>query len=440
MNVSADSPVEKLFVRYWDNALTAAEADELATLLTRDPAARDLFQFLSMQAVAAAELPADRLPAPDENAHTRAPKEPRNRSRRQMLGVLGGGMAAGVGALALGRWFWHESIGKASRAIPVRVTGARGAVTVRTADGRVLPSEGAVPTGATVSTRGLGATAVLAYQDGSSVSLLNDSVITVHESGRLLLLHQGTASAELRPRADDQRLTLTTALLALARVNDTAVTVGNGKRSTEIEVHHGSVSVSAPTGEPMAVVRGGELLTVGANGVRTQQPIPETPDAFSWDLTKPLPDGWLVGRREVAAGVPLVRCEAWPDPYYGHTVMHQIRSAEQWGRGLFRLTDGSSIHVRYRAERDAPKGQVCMCVRTAQSRCSDTGMLEYNGGFAACAAGEWRWLRIPAAAMLSNKHAPGFGAPWVGFLVIFNTFETDVGLEIAEFRVLPPGK
>ena len=34
-----------------------------------------------------------------------------------------------------------------------------------------------------------------------------------------------------------------------------------------------------------------------------------------------------------------------------------------------------------------------------------------------------------------NKHAPKFGPPWVGFLVIFNTFEIDLGLEVAEFRV-----
>jgi hypothetical protein len=298
-----------------------------------------------------------------------------------------------------------------------------------------------VPTGSTVSTQGLGSTAVLTYPDGSTVSLLNDGALTIHESGRVLLLHQGMASAELRPRADDERLTLTTALFTLANVNDTSLTVGHGARSTEIEVHHGSVSVSAPTGEPMAVVREGELLTVGANGVRTQQPTPATPGEFCWALAESLPEGWRVGRREVVGGTPVVRCEAWPDPYYDRTVMHQIRSNEQWARGLFSLVDGSTVHLRYRAKRSSPKGQVCFCVRTPQSRCPDTGMLEYNGGFeAGTATSEWRWLRIPAESMLANKHRPSFGPPWVGFLVIINTFETDVGLEVAEFRVSPPGK
>jgi hypothetical protein len=66
-------------------------------------------------------------------------------------------------------------------------------------------------------------------------------------------------------------------------------------------------------------------------------------------------------------------------------------------------------------------------------------MLHYDGGFAAT-AGEWETLHIPIVQMLRNKHAPEFKAPWVGFLVIFNTYETDVGLEVAEFRIDRPNK
>ena len=93
--------------------------------------------------------------------------------------------------------------------------------------------------------------------------------------------------------------------------------------------------------------------------------------------------------------------------------------------------------MRYRAERTG-RGQVCFCTRTADPRCPDTGMFEYNGGFEAT-AGDWRWIEVRAPDMFMNKHAPQFDAPWVGFLVIFNTFETDLGLEVAEFRVTRPG-
>ncbi len=461
MNTSPLSRVEELFVRYWDNALSPTETDELAELLASDPAVLDCFQFLSTQAVASAELPPIAFPAFDVEHEAAKESEEAGRecglgrvppnksggwSRRRMLRLLGGGLAAGISAFAFGRTFWRGRDdrdgrdGEPDETTQVRVIAVHGTATVRAADGKLISATGTVPTGATVSIQGLGSTATLLYPDGSTVALLNDSALTVHESGRLLLLHQGMANAELCPREDGQRLTLTTPLLSLSHVNDTSVIVGQGLRSTEIEVRQGSVSVSAPTGEPMTVVRQGELLTVGANGIRTQQPIPTTPEEFFWNLADPLPEGWVVGRREVAGNTPLVRCEAWPDPYYNGTVMYQIRSDKQWTRGLFRLVEESGIHVRYRAKRNSPKGQVCFCVRTMQSWSSETGMLEYNGGFQATSAGEWRWLHIPAGSMLANKHTPAFSAPWVGFLVIFNTFETDVGLEVAEFRVTSPGK
>ena len=112
-----------------------------------------------------------------------------------------------------------------------------------------------------------------------------------------------------------------------------------------------------------------------------------------------------MGRREVVDGTPVVRCEAWPDPYYNGTVMYQIRSDKEWGRGTFRLTEESGIHVRYRTRRDSPKGQVCFCARTLLSKCSDTGMLEYNGGFQASPDGAWRWLHIQPPPVHARQQA-----------------------------------
>ena len=42
--------------------------------------------------------------------------------------------------------------------------------------------------------------------------------------------------------------------------------------------------------------------------------------------------------------------------------------------------------------------------------------------------------RIPVIGGLD----PSAYVVYVGFLLIFNTFETDLGLEVAEFRVTPP--
>jgi ferric-dicitrate binding protein FerR (iron transport regulator) len=440
-----------LFVRYWDNTLGPAETEELERRLATDPQAREAFQLFAMQAVAASELPAVARPAASHSPsditpepQPCVPEPPRAESpaavkkwgwtRRRLLQYVGGGLAAGVGGIVLGRWVLGDSRNR------VRLISVQGAVSVRTADGRTVAPEGPVPSGATVSTSGFGS-AVLAYRDGSTVSLIGDSALTVHDDGRRLRLHQGIASADIRPREDeDDRLTIVTPLVTLPAMSGVLLTLGQGVRATEVEVQLGSVAVSAPSGEPLAVVRQGELLTVGADGARRQQPTPPTPDEFAWDLTRPLPEGWHVGSREITPDGPVVRAERYPDPYYRHTEMYQIRSDHHWTRGFFRLSEESVVHVRYRASRPMDRGQVCFCVRTPQSRCPDTGMLEYNGGFKASEPGKWNELRVRAAEMLSNKHPPKFGPPWIGFLVIFNTFETEIGLQVSEFRVTAPGR
>jgi hypothetical protein len=182
------------------------------------------------------------------------------------------------------------------------------------------------------------------------------------------------------------------------------------------------------------------LLTVRAGGGRRKQPLVETPREFAWDLTGSLPEGWHVGRLERPDAGPVVRPDEYPDPYYNGTVMHQIRSDKQWTRGFFTLDRDSVIRVKYRVEKAGP-GQVCFCVRTPNRRSPETGMLEWNGTFALAPPGEWQWLDVPAEKMLlpPNRHAPRFGAPWVGFLVILNTYTADLGLRVAEFRVTRPG-
>ena len=50
-----DPRLDELFARYWDDALSDAEAAELDRRLATDPAARDWFRFLSLQAAVAAE-------------------------------------------------------------------------------------------------------------------------------------------------------------------------------------------------------------------------------------------------------------------------------------------------------------------------------------------------------------------------------------------------
>ena len=65
-------------------------------------------------------------------------------------------------------------------------------------------------------------------------------------------------------------------------------------------------------------------------------------------------------------------------------------------------------------------------------------MLECNGAFVHAKPGAWQVLEVKAHEMSDNVHAPKFDSPWVGFLVIFNTYRSDIGLKVAGFEVIPP--
>jgi len=415
--------LDELFVRYWDDALTDAEAAELERRLTADPADRDWFRLLTLQAVTAAELSAV--------ARAEAAPPPGYWTRRRVLRYLGAGLAASVAAGVVGRRWLPEAA-----APPARLALARGEVKVVAQDGTAVRAGEPIRPGAMVSTHGPNSWAMLACPDGTSVALASDSALTLAAAGRWLLL-RGNATADVRQPAAGDPLVLATAVATLTGLGGAVATLGHAARATEVGVYRGRVIVSAPSGERLAVLGQGEMLTVGSDGDHHKQSIPTTPDEFAWDLTRPLPAGWQVGRREVAADGPVVRPEFWFDPYH-QAEMSQIRSDHQWAKGFFRLYPDSVVRVRYRAEQAGP-GQICFCVRTADTRSPDTGMLEYNRGFEATGPGGWRWLEVRAADLLANAHAPKFDPPWVGFLVIFNTYKADLGLKVAEFRVARPG-
>lgn len=448
MNPPPDVRLAELFVRYWDDALTPVEARELEQRLATDHAARAWFQTLVLQAVAAADLStarpesarcAEAVPLSSEPAAPELLGRPHRWNRRRVLGFFGGGLAASVAAVALGRWMSSDPARPAPLDRHARLGSVRGDVTVRAADGNALPTDGPVPPGSTVATAGPGASAVLFYPNGTNVALTEDSAVTLDLTGDRLQIDRGVVAADVRPPlVGGAPLVVATTETVLTGDAGVVMTLYQAARATEVGVQRGSVNVSAPTGRPLGEVRGGELLTVGSDGNLERHAIRDTPDVYAFDPTRPLAAGWAVGRIGAAGKAPVLVPEFWFDPYHGRQ-MYQIRSDKQWTRGFFRLTRDSVVRVRYRVDRSGP-GQVCFCVRTPDVRSPDTGMLEWNDTYVAgTGADEWQTIEVRAGKMLANKHAPKFSNPWIGFLFIFNTYDTNLGLQVAEFRVSPPG-
>ncbi len=432
MKLPPDPRLDVLFARYWDNVLTDTELHELEQRLATDPAARDWFRFLCLQATTIGDLSAvARVEAPPPPP---VPSSPTRRwSRRQVFGLVGAGVAASVTGVLTHPW-WG-----APDPTAVKLVAIRGAVRVTTLDGEITPILGrAVAPGGTVTTYGDDASARLFCTDGTEISLAGDSSLTLATSGRTLLLRRGYATADLRPQPPESGLILSTAAASLACPTGALVTLQHQSEATEVGVRTGDVAVSAPTGESLGVVGAGELLIVQNNAGR-KQPMPATPEHFAWDLTGELPAGWHVGKRVVTPEGPVVVPDLYNDPYHNHTPMWQIRSNKQWARGFFRLLPDSQLAIRYKVEKTGG-AQMVVCVRSETTAGAATSVVEYNGAFIADPSGKWQTLEVKAEDMSGegNSAAPAFGAPWIGFLVIFNTYKIDLGLRIAEFRVTRP--
>ena len=357
-------------------------------------------------------------------------------TRRKILRYIGGGTAAIVVAGYVGRQDWGVQ-----DYVPtgVQLTAHKGEVTLRTASGKNLRLTGDIPPGSRLATIGPVSSAVLSCPDGSEISFMGDSEVALVGGGTRLVLRQGAATAKVPYHGRVPEFTiLQTAQASLVRLSNVLLTLARTQRGTEVVVQKGVAAVDAPNGKSCGIVRAGELLTVRADGDCSKQTVLATPDDFAWDVKKPLPSGWHVGVREETTSGPVIVPEFWLDPYY-QVEMCQIRSDKQWARGFFRLHPDSIIRIRYWVERPGPS-QLVIVVRTESHSDPTTGVLECNGAFGRAKPREWQQLEVKASDMFDTVHAPKFDAPWVGFLVIFNTYRSDIGLKIAKFEVIGPSE
>ncbi|MCU0706547.1 MAG: FecR family protein [Fimbriiglobus sp.] len=419
---------DRLLARYWDGNLSPAEWETLNHRLESDPEARRWFREVCLHAVAASDAV---VPAEAADATASGPAAPtvRKISRRAALGV---GVAAGLATGVLLTRQFGELLDPSP--VGLLVTWTRGRVTC---DGKALEAGNVVPPGSTLSTAGPTSSAVLELPDGSTLCLSADTTVRVPASGGRVVVEQGGVTADLRPSQDDEPSAMVgTSEVGVRAVAAAGVDVSTAGRETELTVQRGQVMVSAGDRGPLAV-RDGELFTASADGGSAVRPAPILSDKFVLDFVDRLPEGWRVGRREETPTGPALAPDLWYDPYHAER-MWQIRSQQSWVRGLVRVFPDSIVRVRYRADRTAD-GQVVLVVRRPRSTFKESGCLEWNGRFEACAPDEWRTLTVRAADMLDNHEGPRFAPPWVAFLLIFNTYTEDLGLRVADFRVTRPG-
>ena len=417
--------IDDLFVRYWDNSLTDAQAEEFARMLRDDPAARQHFQILCLQATAAADAAS---PAVSATSATRQP----GLSRRQLFGLAGVGCgltaAFGVGAL------WPTAVRRPVGAVLVRTIGR---VLVRSE----LASLGTlVSPGDTLAVEGLGSSAVLECHDGSEVVLSGDTVATLDAgSGPRLVVHRGGVSADMAAGGPDALTLATGEATAASGSERSRLTLGRFGRQTEVGVLEGLVRLARPGGRMLLEVGGGEIGTVTPNAARKELRLP-LPNVYAWDLASPLPAGWEAGRVEYAPDGPVLTATHWDGNKYARPAV-MARSQNGWTSGLVSLDHDSVLTVKYRVAAPVDAVQVFIVARPETLVDSTAMVFDIIRTKGNHPPGQWQTVtaRIGDLKVSPKTGSLPFAPPWVAYTFGVNSFDKDIGLQVAEYRISRPG-
>jgi hypothetical protein len=240
-------------------------------------------------------------------------------------------------------------------------------------------------------------------------------------------------------RSTTDPMTITTPEAEVATENAT-LSIGCGTNQTEVGIIEGRAQVTTNmAGGPRMEITTGEQATVHADGtMRRNQSL--APDRYRWHPEMPLPSRWGVGR---LANDPSARPygkvilpELWYDNFLNRRCW-QIRSDNGWVSGSFRIHEDSRFRVRYKVDRPG-NGQFLVVLRHDPPISNLGYVLTAKIPFEPTIAGDFRTVEFDTASWIPIRQRPPFPYPWVAFLTIFNTFEDDLGLRVAEFQVIGP--
>ncbi|MEQ8784993.1 MAG: FecR family protein [Pirellulaceae bacterium] len=221
----------------------------------------------------------------------------------------------------------------------------QGTVTSADAAIRNLADNLEIRSGDTIRTQGAVSSAVLAYRDGSRVSLVSDSSLTTTDDGqKSVVLHGGTMFASIVPQPNGRPLIVATPQDRVqAPGADFSLDATAGR--TDMSVRQGRLRLTRLSDGQSVEVPAGRRVVSSAAAPLVVAEIPETPPQWSEDFEAGLPARWHQGRLVADALPPGSRgavkaVEVESD----QGRRSQIVSQEAWTHGLFAAHRDSHLH------------------------------------------------------------------------------------------------
>jgi ferric-dicitrate binding protein FerR (iron transport regulator) len=426
---------------YCNGTLSDNQFERLEGLLLSDPAARaDFRRYMALDA-ALRDHGSIRLNAarPADHAKTVVGRPHSSPQRRWKLRIIGMAAAAIVGVVVLAMSLFVQPNADAKMiGTLVNVTGD---VRIKDNDGQIHVVEAAAPIeqGDTVSTRGSESSTVLAYLDGTRLTLVGSTSVTFQENGtRSVVVHEGTLAAAVQPQSAKKPLLLTTPSARL-HVLGTRFQVEAGENRTDLSVTEGRVRLVRTRDSKVVDVTEGKFASVTDKNGLVVEDIPSLATSWEHDFESGLPDGWIDGEW-MSDGLPPGSRGAVKATFRQETdewSYVNITTNDGWLRGLFDITKDSHLHFTFKI---AKRGWINVFVIT---RTPDPDAPLFSGNylydnFPSVRRGEWHTATIPLA-MFKRIHRGKVPIDEViPYRIAFNS-DQDRGLVVDRIWVTPDG-
>jgi ferric-dicitrate binding protein FerR (iron transport regulator) len=417
---------------YCNGTLSTDEFAKLERLLLDDAESRALFRrYLGIDVALSVygDSTASHWVSDGRARHWKAP--------RRMFG------AAAVAILAAVATLWVVFFQRqASATVIGTLEQVTGNVRILGSDGKIRAITANTPlgNGDTVRTRGSESSTVMAYSDGTRLTLVGNTSVTCgdHRS-KSIVVHEGTLAASVQPQPREKPMLLTTPS-AQVQVLGTRFQIEALANRTDLNVTEGHVRVVRISDGNTVDVSDGKHAVVTEQNKLLVQDIPIVSDRWEIDFEQALPTGWDDGE-PVTDGLPPgsrggVKCVFSENEDLGG--MYRISSNEAWLQGLFAIRKSSHLHVTFKM--DNPNWVNVLLV----TRTSDPHDPRFSGNyllkeFPSIGAGLWQTLSVPLAHFERIHSGTVPLEEVVPYKLTFFSDAPDRGLVIDRIWVTPDG-
>jgi ferric-dicitrate binding protein FerR (iron transport regulator) len=341
--------VAGLTAGFCNGTLSDEESARLEQLLLGSAAAREYFRrYLALDAAlrdyggSAATHWSPTLPPQKEPAAKRSGRWP----------WWIGGTIAVLGILGLAAVYMMPRSPEAALGTLEQITGD---VRLFAASGkaRSIAADAPLRAGDTVRTRGSESSTIVAYPDGTRLTLLGNTSVTYGDGqAKSLVVHEGTLAASVSRQPSRMPMLIATPLAqmevlgtqffveALAGRTDLSVTEG---RVRLVRIRDGE-SVEVPNGKHAVVTEQSQLVV---------QDIPSQKAAWETDFEAGLPEGWINGEH-VTEGLPSGSRGGVKTARFEHpdgAIDYAIVTNDEWLSGLFTIEAKSHLHFTFKLQR-----------------------------------------------------------------------------------------